>query len=212
MSERSDGWYPDPQDPSVYRFWDGEAWGEQTRPRAPQTKVGWQVHPDTGEYAFHDGEGWLDIPAPPQPTLVEPEHEGVDEPSRPFPEEVTVGPEQSEQGAGSVGMTNEQGDETPETTVVPGHGQVVVAAPPYLVLPPPVTAPIALAAPAPSVDSELEPATVTSSRQGHRGTGRSKWPWLVLALLIGVGALGVGVWIRGGLSFHWFGRCGDRGP
>ena len=31
----SPGWYPDPRDPSIVRWWDGNAWGPQTHPAAP---------------------------------------------------------------------------------------------------------------------------------------------------------------------------------
>jgi len=66
MTTPNDGWYPDPQDPSQYRFWDGSAWGEQTRPRTPFTEAGWYTHPDTGLYTFYDGGRWQDIPPPPR--------------------------------------------------------------------------------------------------------------------------------------------------
>ncbi|NMD97707.1 DUF2510 domain-containing protein [Rhodococcus sp. BL-253-APC-6A1W] len=31
------GWHPDPFDPSVDRYWDGERWTEQTRPKGSDT-------------------------------------------------------------------------------------------------------------------------------------------------------------------------------
>ena len=34
MSTPAD-WYPDPQDPSLQRYWDGNAWTEHTAPAAP---------------------------------------------------------------------------------------------------------------------------------------------------------------------------------
>ncbi len=65
MTERPDGWYPDPDDPSVYRFWDGNEWTTQTRARAAAFQAGWRTHPGTGRFAYYDGSEWLDIPAPP---------------------------------------------------------------------------------------------------------------------------------------------------
>ncbi|MFL6107958.1 MAG: DUF2510 domain-containing protein [Marmoricola sp.] len=35
MTTTPAGWYPDPQDPSQVRYWDGQAWSETTAPAGP---------------------------------------------------------------------------------------------------------------------------------------------------------------------------------
>ena len=37
------GWFPDPQDESQFRYWDGNQWTENQAPRAPQAPMGGQA-------------------------------------------------------------------------------------------------------------------------------------------------------------------------
>jgi hypothetical protein len=37
MSQTPAGWFPDPQDPSQFRYWDGSAWTEHRSPRSTST-------------------------------------------------------------------------------------------------------------------------------------------------------------------------------
>lgn len=60
-----DGWYPDPHDPTQYRYWDGEQWTEDRIPRSqqyPKAERGWHSDP-TGrhELRFYDGNAWTDF-------------------------------------------------------------------------------------------------------------------------------------------------------
>ena len=65
MPEKPDGWYEDPDDPSLYRLWNGQRWTEQTMPRAASqtdalpTVAGWFADPHgRHDCRYFDGSAW----------------------------------------------------------------------------------------------------------------------------------------------------------
>ncbi|MEJ3404785.1 DUF4041 domain-containing protein [Rathayibacter sp. YIM 133350] len=61
------GWYENPEDPTTLRYWDGNQWTHQVRPKsANATPAGW--YPDRerpGGTRWWDGEKWTDERTPP---------------------------------------------------------------------------------------------------------------------------------------------------
>ena len=65
MTAPTAGWYDDPDDTSIRRWWDGRDWTDQTRPRAGQIAAGWYADPrDTEHQRWWDGTGWSDTTRP----------------------------------------------------------------------------------------------------------------------------------------------------
>ena len=48
-------WYPDPQDPTLQRYWDGTAWTEHTAPAAGGAPAGTGAAPGAGSAPVHGG-------------------------------------------------------------------------------------------------------------------------------------------------------------
>lgn len=49
MSETPAGWYPDPNDPSSNRYWDGQQWTEHKSPAHTEAGAGETVHEETAQ-------------------------------------------------------------------------------------------------------------------------------------------------------------------
>jgi hypothetical protein len=54
------GWYPDPNDSNLVRYFDGRVWTLSTRPRAPTASApGWYPDPnDSNLVRYFDGRVW----------------------------------------------------------------------------------------------------------------------------------------------------------
>ena len=64
MSDGIDGWFEDPDDPTHYRFFDGETWTDERMPRpvaSTALSAGWHLDPKgRHEYRYYDGSKWTD--------------------------------------------------------------------------------------------------------------------------------------------------------
>jgi len=59
------GWYPDPDQPTTQRYWEGDKWGRRWGdPQGP----GWVLH--EGTLRYFDGSKWTDLTAPPYPAVL----------------------------------------------------------------------------------------------------------------------------------------------
>lgn len=59
------GWYDDPDDDTVRRWWDGRDWTDHTRPRAEDIAPGWYADPrDAALQRWWDGAGWSESTRP----------------------------------------------------------------------------------------------------------------------------------------------------
>lgn len=55
------GWYDDPNDLSVQRYWDGAAWTNETQPRAANVPAGWYADTESpGGQRWWDGTHWTE--------------------------------------------------------------------------------------------------------------------------------------------------------
>jgi hypothetical protein len=62
------GWYDDPNDGSVLRWWDGYDWATPTQPKAPPVPSGWYEDPASpGTTRWWDGSEWGDPPTDGEP-------------------------------------------------------------------------------------------------------------------------------------------------
>jgi len=103
MGNPGQGWYDDPQNPTLERWWDGSAWSEHVRARSavppvvvtpPPTAAvpaGWYDDPNVaGQLRYWDGIAWTEHTAPqhvpsPSPTLTPPDTTATPVWSQPAP-------------------------------------------------------------------------------------------------------------------------------